>query len=237
MNRRKHSKKSSPGRDSARTTDRAIAQSAEVVGRGQVIVPSADFERRPPSWLLNQTPPRSLRNQLIWVQGKRQVVTTISNSAVTEANFSFNFGDLADLVGLAPFFDQYCIYSVTANVTPDFEGAGSTLYTFGACATAIDYDNVTNLGTFDKVEAFASAVVAELTPSQSLQRYIKPCVAPALFTSSAAFSGYGVQRMWIDSAITTVPHYGFRSIFISNTVSGLSVSFDFNYVVGLRNNM
>jgi len=218
-------------------TDRHIAQSAQVVGRGEVIVPSADFGRKAPSWMLTQTPPRNLRNQIIWVQGKLQTSLSISNTVPTESNVFFKFSDLTDLVGLAGFFDQYCIYSVTVNVTPDFEGAGSTLYTFGSVATAIDYDNITNLGQFALLEAYNSCVVAELTPSQSLQRYLKPCVAPALYTTTPAFSGYGVQRMWIDSSVTSVPHYGFRSIYISNSVSGLSVTYDFNYVVGLRNNI
>jgi hypothetical protein len=238
MNRRKSTnKKSNSGQNSARATDRAIAQSSQVVGRGEVIVPAADFDRTVPSWRLIQHPPKNLRSQLMWIQGKRQQVLTISNAVPTENNISFQFQDLTDLNGLAPFFDQYCIYSVTVNITPDFEGAGSTLYTFGAVATAIDYDNTNALGSFPALEAFASCVVCELTPSQSLQRYVKPCVAPALYTSGAAFSGYGVERLWIDSSTPNVPHYGFRSIFISNTVSGLSCTFDFNYVIGLRNNM
>jgi hypothetical protein len=238
MNRRKQSQKARrAGQSSAKSTDRALAQSAQVVGRAFVEVPGQDFTRQAPSWLLVQHPPKQIRNQMIWVQGKTQTQQTISNSAPTEKNFSFQFSDLASLVGLASFFDQYCIYSVTANVTPDFEGAGSTLYTFGTCATAIDYDNVTNIGSLANIEAYASAVIFEMSSGQSLTRYLKPCVAPALYTSGASFSGYGVQRLWIDSSVTTVPHYGFRSFFVSNTVSGLTVTYDFNYIVGLRNNI
>jgi len=238
MNRRKQTNKKSSGQNSSQSVDRAIAQSAQVAGKAFVEAPSQDFSRKMPSWLLIQHPPKQIRNQLIWIQGKRQVQLTISNSVPTEQNFSFQFQDLTDLVGLATYFDQYCIYSITANITPDFEGAGSTLYTFGTCATAIDYDNTTTLsGGFAAIEAYATCVIFEMSSGQSLTRYIKPCVAPALYTSAAAFSGYGVQRLWVDSATPNVPHYGFRSLYISNTVSGLSVTYDFNYVVGLRNNM
>lgn len=202
-----------------------------------VQAPQQDFDRRVPSWMLTQTPPKSIRNQIYWIQGKLQTQLTISNSVPTESNYPFQFADLVDLVGLAAFFDQYCLYSVTVNITPDFEGAGSTLYTFGSCVTAIDYDNTTNLGVRDKVLAFSSAVVTELNTGQSVQRYIKPCVAPALYSTGASLSGYGVSRMWVDSNVTTVPHYGFRSFFVSNTVNGLSVTNDFTYIVGLRNNM
>jgi hypothetical protein len=219
------------------STDRAIAQSATVVGRANVEVPALDFVRSMPSWQLTQTPPRSIRNQLYWLQGKTSTTVSISNSVPTQANVSFQLADLTDIVGLSGFFDQYCIYSVTVNVTPDFEGAGSTLYTFGSVATAIDYDNVGTLGALHNILAFGSCVVNEMTSGQSLQRYIKPCVAPALFNSSAAFSGYGVGRLWVDSSDTSVPHYGFRSFFTANTVSGLSVTLDCNYVVGFRNNV
>jgi hypothetical protein len=229
--------RTSKNRQNSSSTDRSIAQSATVVGRAMVEVPHQDFGRRPPSWLLNQSPPRNIRNQLYWIQGKTQSQLTVSNSAPTEHNLSFAFSDLSTLSSLAGYFDQYCIYSVTVNVTPDFEGAGSTLYTFGSCATAIDFDNVTNVGSLANVLSFSSCVVQEMTSGQSLQRYIKPCVAPALYTSAASFSGYGVSRMWVDSSTTGVPHYGFRSFFVSNTVSGLSVTYDVNYIIGLRNNI
>lgn len=237
MNRRKQSKKSGSGQNRTDAVDRALAQSSQVVGRAFVEAPTQDFGRKPPSWQLVQHPPKQIRNQMIWIQGKFQQQITISNSVPTESNFSFQFQQLTDLVGLAAFFDQYCIYSVTANITPDFEGAGSTLYTFGTCATAIDYDNVTSLGAFAALESYSSCVVFEMSSGQSITRYLKPCVAPALYTSGAAFSGYGVQRLWLDSSTTNVPHYGFRTYFISNTVSGLSCTADFNMIVGLRNNI
>jgi hypothetical protein len=201
-----------------------------------VAFPREDLARPIPDWRLTQVPPIP-RNNITWIQGKRQVVNTISNSVPSEFNLTFFFSDLVDLVGLAGFFDQYCIYSVTVSITPNFEGAGSTLYSFGTCATAIDYDNAGNLGSLNAVEAFESCVITELSPGQTIMRYVKPCVAPALYTSSAAFSGYGVERLWVDSSVTTVPHYALRSFFVNNTVSGLSCTFDLSYVVGLRNNM
>lgn len=238
MNRRKQTRKSrNSGQNSTRTTDLAIAQSAQVVGKAFVNTPRQDFSRRTPNWLLTQTPPRDLTSQIFWVRGKRQAVITVSNTVPTEMNFPFAFSDLPNLVGVASYFDQYSIYSVVCNVTCDFEGAGSTLYSFGTCVTAIDYDNVNNLGSLASIESYGSAVTQEFSTGQSIQRYVKPCVAPALYTSGATFSGYGVQRQWIDSASTGVPHYGFRTFFVSNTVSGLSATADFSYVIGLRNNI
>jgi hypothetical protein len=189
-----------------------------------------------PSWRLTQSPPRQFLNQICWVQGKTNNIVTISNTVPTEQNYQFSLSDVADLAGLAGFFDQYCIYSVTVSISAIFEGAGSTLYSFGSVVTAIDYDNVASLGSQASLLAFGSSVTTDLNPGQAIQRYLKPCVAPALYNAAASFSGYGVERMWIDSSVRTVPHYGFRSFFTANTVSGNSVAFDINYVFGFRNN-
>lgn len=233
-NRRTRVNKKNNGNGSV---DRQVAQMSQVVGRGMVLAPAADYTRRQPSFQIIQTPPKNFREQIHWVRGSTQAVVTISNSVPTEANYTFTLGGLTDLAGLSGFFDQYCIYSVSVSVSPNFEGAGSTLYSFGTCFTAIDYDNVTSLGSAAAIQAYNSCVTFEMSPGQSVQRYYKPCVAPAIYNTSAAFSGYGVARCWIDSAETGVPHYGFRSFFISNTVSGLSCTLDFDVVVGFRNNM
>jgi len=226
------------GRGGNVSVDRMIAQSSQVTGKAFVEAPTADYTRRQPSFALIQNPPKNFMQQIHWVRGKAQAVVTISNSVPTESNFAFTLSGLVDLAGLNAFFDQYCLYSIAVSIAPSFEGAGSTLYSFGTVCTAIDYDNVTNLsGGYVALEAYNSAAVFEMSPGQSIQRFYKPCVAPAIYNSSAAFSGYGVSRCWIDSAQTSVPHYGFRSIFISNTVSGLSCTFDFDVVVGFRNNM
>jgi len=216
--------------------DQMIVRSSYVVGVAENEFPAQDLLRPMPSWLLTQSPSKNFLNQITWVQAKKQIVTSISNSVPTESNLTFHLSDLPDILGLAGFFDQYCIYAVTVSIHPSFEGAGSTLYTFGTVVTAIDYDNAGTLGSIDAVESYGSAVTHELSPGQGIQRFIKPCVAPALYTSSASFSGYGVQRLWVDSSVTSVPHYGFRSFFVSNTVSGLSCTFDLNYVIGFRNN-
>jgi len=224
-------------RNSSKSVDREITSSSQVAGKGMTLAPALDYTRRQPSFQLVQTPPRNFMDQIHWVRGKVQSTITVSNTAPTESNYTITLSGLVDLVGLASYFDQYCIYSLTANISPSFEGAGSTLYTFGTCFTAIDYDNVTPLGSVSAIEAYNSCVVFEMSAGQSIQRFLKPCVAPALYNSSAAFSGYGVARTWIDSASTGVPHYGFRTFFISNTVSGLSCTVDLDVVVGFRNNM
>lgn len=221
---------------SAGKIDRLLVNSQVVVGKAFNNFPAADLERPIPNWSLTQHPP-SLRNNITWVVGHTQVTQTISNSVPTEVTFPFRFSDCTDLVGLASFFDQYCLYSVVWSCSAAFEGAGSALYSFGSVATCIDYDNASNLGSQANYLAYQSCVVEELSAGQSIQRFVKPCVSPAFFSSAPAFSGFGVGRYWVDSSNTGVPHYGIRSFFTSNTVSGAGVAFDLTYVIGLRNNI
>jgi len=241
MNRRKASNKKGSNRGrgsggSAAKIDRALVASQVVVGKAFNNFPPADLERPIPNWSLTQHSP-SLRNNITWVIGHTQVAQAISNSVPTEVTFPFRLSDVTDLSGLSSFFDQYCLYSVVWSCSAAYEGAGSTLYTFGSVATAIDYDNASNLGSQALYLAYQSCVVEELSAGQSIQRYVKPCVAPALYNSTPAFSGYSVGRYWVDSSNTGVPHYGIRAFFTSNTVSGAGVVFDLTYVIGFRNNI
>jgi len=190
-----------------------------------------------PNWALTQVP-RSIRNNITWCIGHLQGVTTISSSVPTEANFSFQLGDIIDLSGLGLFFDQYCIYSVVATLTPRQSTPGTGVNSFGTVVTAIDYDNINALGTVSAVLSFQSAMQTELSIGQSVQRYIKPTVAPALYASNnLTLQGFAVGRFWVDSANINVPHYGLRSIYEGNTQNGLVVAYDYTYTLGFRNNI
>jgi len=206
--------------------------STKSTGVADVSFPREDLFRRQASWLLTQTPPRNISNQIYWVKSQLELTQTISASVPTEFNTSFALSGLTDTAGLAGFFDQYCIYSVIASIT--FNYSGTTPSGLGTMLTAIDYDNVGNLGSFAAVEAYESCLATKVSPTQSVQRLIHPAVAPALYSGSA-FNNFGISRMWVDSANTATPHYGFRSYFISNVGTTLTAVYDFTFVVGFRN--
>jgi hypothetical protein len=212
--------------------------SSRTASAAQTQFPKEDLVRRNRSWLLTQSPPRSIANQIYWVRGNFQLAagTGISNSVPSELNFSFAFSDLVDNVGLATYFDQYCIYSVVITVTANYIASNTNSTGFGTCTTAIDFDNVTPLGSYPLIVAYESAQTTELTLGTSIQRLIHPCVAQAVYSGSA-FSNFAVSRTWIDSTNTSTPHYGFRSIFVNNGVAGFKVDYNASYIVGLRNNI
>lgn len=213
--------------------DILMVASTRSTGAAEVSFPKEDMVRKQGSWLLTQTPPRSIANQIYWIKGNVEGSATVSASVPTEVNKAFTLSDLTDLAGLTAFFDQYCLYSVIVNV--NFNYTGTTPSGLGTMATAIDFDNVANLGTISAIEAFESCLITKVTASQSVQRLIHPCVAPALYGGST-FSAFGLQRSWVDSASPGTPHYGFRSFFISNVGTTLTATYDFTYVVGFRNN-
>jgi len=228
-------KNKSRNRRSARApnaNDAMMIASTKSTAIGETFFPKEDFFRRQGSWLLTQTPPRNISRQIYWVKSNLELAVTVSASAPTEFNTSFALSGLTDTAGLAGFFDQYCIYSVVVSI--NFNYSGTTPGGLGTMITAIDYDNVTNLGSFAAVEAYESALVTKVNPTQSVQRLVHPAVAPALYSGSA-FTNFGISRMWVDSANTSTPHYGFRSFFISNVGTTLTATFDFAFVVGFRN--
>lgn len=214
--------------------DSLMVSNATTGPRDQTQFPREDLLRRQGSWLLTQTPPRSIGNHITWVSGRSESTVTLSTSAPVENNFSFAATDIPQLSGLLGYFDQYCIYSVLVAV--NFNYNGTTPGALGTMVTAIDYDNVTNLGTFNAIESYQSAVVTKVTPMVSLVRLIKPAVATALY-SGASFNNFGILRAWVDSASSAAPHYGFRSFFISTSSTTVVATFDKTYVIGFRNNV
>jgi len=214
--------------------DRELVNSTRSGGRDSVNFPSEDYLRSYPSMTLSQTPPKNIRGQIHWVQAEAVKVNTLASSGNTEFNIQFALSDLASVVGLTGYFDQYCIYSIVVTLSFNDVGVSATTET-GRGYTAIDYDNTTNLGSESAIQAFGTAVA--FVPGRSVQqRLIKPCVAPALYNAGAVFTGYGVARAWLDCTSTGIIHYGYRSFFSGNGVSGINANYIITYIIGFRNN-
>jgi len=232
VNRRARQNKSSGNR--VNPNDSMMVSSTRGSAIAQVDFPKEDFFRRNRSWQLTQSPPKSVSNQIHWVKTTFNSAQIISTVAPTEVNFSFALSDFVDTAGLAGFFDQFCIYSAIVNVS--FNYSGTTPGGLGQVVTAIDYDNVGNLGLLSAVQAFESALTTKIVPDQSIQRLIHPTVSPALYNGTL-FTDFGLSRMWIDSASPATPHYGFRSFYISNVGTVLTAQYDRTCVIGFRNNI
>lgn len=197
-----------------------------------------DYQFRVPSFSITQSPPANLRNQIYWFQ---KTVTfsssrSISYTGDTEFNTSVTIANLIpnEVTALLSLFDQYCIHTVVFHVNVvnsllNFSG------TAGRLTTAIDYDNVGNLGSESAVQEFSTAQTVEVTQGTSVERVFKPCVDMAVYQVSG--TGYGPTRVWLDSVSNAVPHYGFRSYWTGNTYnsgSGLIADYIVSSVLGFR---
>jgi len=194
-----------------------------------------DLQKKTPSWRLTQSPPRGFLTTIHWLQTNVSYVNvgTIATSGITENNYFFQLYSLNAVNSIVALFDQYCIYAVNVRVQAARESGDSG--NFGSIATAIDYDNVNNLGSFTALQDYSTCVTSQLEPAVSYERFIKPAVAPVVYQSSG--TAYSVDRMWINCSNTSVQHYGLRLMFSGNTASGLTYNVFISYVIGLRNNI
>jgi len=171
-----------------------------------------------------------------WFQVTSTINTvTVSASSLSEFNivFSLNSFNSFPLAGFTSLFDQYCLYCIVVNL--NVNTYNNLITGYGRVTTAIDYDNVTNLGTEAALQDYASAQTVEIAGTTCVQRLLYPCVAPALYTASA-FSAFGVSRSWVDTASPNAGHYGFRSIWDGNaTGSTFPVDIIATAVIGGRN--
>lgn len=199
-------------------------------------VPS-DYSRRRRAWTLSQSPPRSIRDQIHWFEVTETLVSSgsvnSSPTATTEFNQSFTLGLWSNYAAITALFDQYCIHSVVVNITT--EAVFTAVAGAGRCTTAIDYDNVSNLSNEGSIQAFASAETVTVVPHMNIQRYVEPCVTPALYQTSG--TAYGSQRMWIDAASPNAQHYGLRILFYNNNVSGFTIDVVATFRYGARNSI
>jgi len=212
-----------------------LVASHHSAARGDVVTVPEDNTLSPASWLLTQNPPRNFMKAIHWIQATfKDTVLTSAIGAVVEKNQSFTFSQVPDYLSYTAVFDQYCIHSACVRIMLQAQAIGTAI-TVGRLITAIDFDNVGNLASETALEAYASASVVEGVPGKSVERVVKPTVAPALW-AGGAFSGYGIARQWVNSSNPGVPHYGVR-VMTAAASSALAYDIIVTVVIGLRNNI
>jgi len=220
MNRSKKQKGSKP-------VDRELINSIKATGSTTSTVASDLIDRRQ-NMNLVQTPPKQIGNQIYWI--KEIVTNTFATSTTTwvENNVAFTLSGLNDYTSLVAVFDQYCIYSIAASFHVD---GNSSTGVSASLLTALDFDNVSNLGPTGIV-GFSNCSETLIGPSTSLVRYLKPCIALAAYTGT--FTGYATQRSWLNCTSATVNHYGLRCIALQCAAT-FNIRVSYEYTVGFRN--
>lgn len=228
-NRRNRSSRSSQNRNQ-NPADRLFVASHHSGARGDILTVADDLQRRMPSWMLTQSPPKVIRNRITWIEDNTNILhNSVSGSASTFFNLSFEVSNFPTANALCASFDQYCIYAVIVRLTLE---AGTTTAA-GTVVTAIDYDSTATI-SYAQTLAYESANESQLIFGKSYERFIKPTVIPDLSSGSSATAA-GVARLWVDSLSTNIPHYGYRSAFQGNTPTAIFVDFSLTAVFGFRN--
>jgi hypothetical protein len=186
--------------------DRMLANSMKATGSTTSLVAS-DFSGRRQNFNIVQRPPKNFINQIYWIKELTTQTFATSTTIPIETNIAFQLNNLGDSGNLASIFDQYCCYSATVSVSCDGTSVSNDAVTI---FTAIDYDNVNNVGLTSLLE-YSTCSESTVSKGTSLIRYIKPCIASNIYGSSG-FGSFSTQRCWIDSNSTSVQWYGFRSI-------------------------
>jgi len=78
-------------------------------------------------------------------------------------------------------------------------------------ATVIDYDSSGGFGSFNDAREFSTVKVKGIT--QYHTRYIKPRIKSANENDSSTIVASGNRRMWLNTAVANIPHYGIRYVF------------------------
>jgi hypothetical protein len=238
MNKSKQNRRSSQPngrkRGAPKVTSSSLLTNHHIGGSaGRVRVPE-DLTRKPTSFLLTQTPPKNVRNLIHWFEVTLLNTTlTVSNTSTTEYNQSFSLSGLSNVSAYTALFDQYCIHSVLVS----FAITSSADYfsgTQGRVTTALDFDNISNIGSESTLQQYSSATTNEVTPGLSIERYVKPTVKGYVSAGSGAYAGVP-ERVWLDCTLPTIQHYGVRSFWAGNSESSLTVDIINVMLIGMRN--
>jgi hypothetical protein len=187
-----------------------------------------------------QRPPSNYRSMIYWAESSYEVNLSLPASGILgQNNLTFSANASPKLTNLTAQFDQYLIYAAVVRWFMDSTLNTAPAVSYGRICTAIDFDNANTLTSFGAFEDDSTAQVDTLIVGKSWERFLKPCVTPAIYNGSSSFSGFGVGRYWIDSASNAVPHFGLRTGVVGNpsTTQAYNLVGVVTLIMGFRNSV
>jgi len=174
-----------------------------------------DLAVRPPSNRIPDKIPRNFLSQVVYDLVKiRQTYTTLT-TGVFEQNQTFSLSLHPQSTSWAALFDQWCVLAGSVTLLNP-QAPGSTAPEIEV-HTALDFDNITNLGSLTTIDDYDSSQVDILGPGSrvNVTRSVKPC----LKTSASGNANGALLRTWCDSASPSSAWYGIRCIFAQTTTA------------------
>lgn len=223
------STKSSPrksGRQGRKVQTRSVNSSGL---SGMLPTKGSDLRVKPPDpFSVPTRMPRNIASMLAWDTVKVDGTITTSTTGIVETNFVFSLSNHPQASSWSALFDQYFIFMASVQFDSDLAPGSTTsparLY------TAIDFDNVSNLGSVSALEDFATSEAIVMQPQSRHLRSVLPCSK----ISVGGTSQVTPQRAFIDCATPGINHYGLRSI-CSQTTASLPIATTLTIVYCFRN--
>lgn len=160
-----------------------------------------------------------------------------ATAGVWEVNKAFILNDLDQVTTFTALFDAYRIDRVTVTYWPK-----GTQNPMGAALTAqntkmytaIDLDDVANLGTVAALRQYETCVIT--TANRKIVREIVPRVASSLYNGITAAYSESKAGLWVDCAYPAVEHYGIRAMLEATLAAG-DATYDVTaeYIVSFKN--
>jgi hypothetical protein len=193
----------------------------------------SDLHLRPPVQGITQSPPLNYRDSVFWCDDSVDLSTNYTSGGTVFNASTFQLTDCFTLPLFAALFDQYCIYDVKVRFMFEFTNSGASP---GEFLSAIDFDSATVPTGPGALENYSSFEVMPITQGACQERFVKPCVTPFVFQSGVSVTSFTVARQWIDSADTSVPHFGIKYGIRGNTQAVIGKTY-LTYTVGFRNKL
>jgi len=154
--------------------------------------------------------PRNVQSLICWDVVKVNSLIT-GTSSLVETNYAPTLQTHPQANSWSALFDQWTIPQFTvefdSQIPPGSTAIPPVLY------TALDFDNVANLGSIANLEDFSSCEVRQLTTGVRTMRSVRPTCKVVQGVSGGSTSTSGVSKaMWVDAGQQTTVFYGIRSI-------------------------
>jgi len=172
---------------------------------------SADLRVRVPSNLnVPRSIPRNIQSLIAWDTVKINSTIT-GTSSLVETNFAASLANHPQANSWSALYDQWTIPQFSVEFDSQVPN-GSTAIPV-ALYTALDFDNIANLGSISLLEDFATCEVKVQTAGGRLLRSVRPSTKQSSQVSGGGGSFSQVSGpTWQDAGQQTTLFYGIRSI-------------------------
>jgi hypothetical protein len=147
---------------------------------------------------------------------------TVTQSAIaaTFGSQVFTLQSLcSDYSSLQSVFDQYKILKIEVIFMANANAIAAAT-SMGELYTVLDYDDATALTSISAAQAYSNCIMSR--PGQSNRRCFQPRVAVSAYAVSGFTQYKNEVAGWIDTASSTLQHYGLKYALDSGTTNYLS---------------